>query len=257
MPVKNDCEKNALKRLLEHVRCEHPHLKLVLGLDGFYSDRPTIKLIQSYGHGFIIVAKDGDHQSLLQTVDEKDAQGLVKRHEYTDEKGYKHWFRYTNNVPINKSHPDILVNYLEYVETSPKGKKFSCTWVTNIELTSESVTKVMRAGRARWMIENETFNTLKTQGYNLEHNYGHGKQHLATNLAMLMFLAFLIDQIEQLACPHFRGAWHKQKSKISLWLTIKSLFEWFFIDCWHSLFVAITQGHGQGKSIRCLIPDTA
>ncbi len=254
---KNDCEKNALKRLLEHIRCEHPHLKLVLGLDGLYSDGPTIKLIRSYGHGFIIVAKDGDHQSLIKTMDEKDAQGLVKRHEYTDDRGYRHWFRYINKVPINNSHHDVPVNYLEYVERSPKGKKFSCTWVTEIALTPETVTKVMRAGRARWKIENETFNTLKTQGYNLEHNYGHGEQHLATNLAMLMFLAFLIDQIEQLACPRFREAWHHQQSKISLWFTIRSLFEWFLIDCWYSLFVVITQGHGQGKSIRSLMPDTA
>ena len=34
----------------------------------------------------------------------------------------------------------------------------------------------MRGGRARWKIENETFNTLKNQGYHFEHNYGHGKK---------------------------------------------------------------------------------
>ncbi len=254
---KNDCEKNALKRLLEHTRCEHPHLNLVLALDGLYSDGPTIKLIRTYGHNFIIVAKDGDHQSLIETVDEKDKEGLVKRHQYTDEKGGSHWFRFINQVPLNKSHPDVLINYLEYVETSPKGKKFSCVWVTDIELKPTTVIKVMRGGRARWKIENETFNTLKTQGYSLEHNYGHGKQHLATNLAMLMFLAFLIDQIEQLACPRFRGAWQSQKSKVSLWFTIRSLFEWFLIDCWQSLFVVISRGHGQGKSIRSLLPDSA
>ncbi len=95
------------------------------------------------------------------------------------------------------------------------------------------------------------------QGYNLEHNYGHGKQHLATNLAILMFLTFLIDQVEQLACPIFRAAWHHKRSKISLWLTIKSLFDWFLIDCWHSLLLAITQGGGQGQSIRSLITDTS
>ncbi len=254
---KNDCEKNALKRLLEHVRCEHPHLKLVLGLDGLYSDGPTITLIRSYGHNFIAVAREGDHQALMNTVDELDTQDQVSRHQFTDEKGFSHWFRFVNDVPINKSNPDVLVNYLEYVETSPKGKKFSCTWVTSIELTTTSVTKVMRGGRARWKIENETFNTLKTQGYNLEHNYGHGKQHLATNLAILMLLAFLIDQVEQLACPIFRAAWHHKRSKISLWLTIKSLFDWFLIDCWHSLLLAITQGGGQGQSIRSLIPDTS
>ena len=46
----------------------------------------------------------------------------------------------------------------------------------------------MRAGRSRWKVENETFNTLKNLGYNLEHNYGHGKQHLATVLNTYHFL---------------------------------------------------------------------
>src|SRR5262249_28730526 len=49
----------------------------------------------------------------------------------------------------------------------------------------------------RWKIENETFNTLKNQGYHFEHNYGHGAQNLATVLALLMLLAFTIDQIQQ------------------------------------------------------------
>jgi hypothetical protein len=62
----------------------------------------------------------------------------------------------------------------------------------------------MKAGRARWKIENETFNTLKTQGYNFEHNYGHGKKHLASVLAMLMMVAFLIDQIQERCCELFK-----------------------------------------------------
>ena len=64
-----------------------------------------------------------------------------------------------------------------------------------VTYSGPTVTKVMRAGRTRWMIENETFNTLKTQGYNLEHNYGHGKQHLATNLAMLCFWPFSLIKL--------------------------------------------------------------
>ncbi len=51
-------------------------------------------------------------------------------------------------------------------------------WVTDIELTEETVEAVMIGGRCRWHIENQTFNTLKNQGYNIEHNYGHGKHHL-------------------------------------------------------------------------------
>ena len=59
-------------------------------------------------------------------------------------------------------------------------------------------------GRARWKIENETFNTLKNQGYHLEHNYGHGEQNLSVVLALLMMLAFLVDQVQQLCCPLFQ-----------------------------------------------------
>ncbi len=117
-------------------------------------------------------------------------QTKVVRYEYTDDKGFTHWFRFVNGAPINKSHPDVLVNFLEYIEIDPEGnKKYVNTWVTDIELSAENVNKFMRGARAKWKIENETFNTLKTQGYHLEHNYGHGKQHLASNLACLTFTA--------------------------------------------------------------------
>ena len=43
----------------------------------------------------------------------------------------------------------------------------------------------MRAGRAQCKIENETFNTLKNQGYNFQHNYGHGYQNLCSIMIML------------------------------------------------------------------------
>ena len=252
---KNDCEKTALKRLLSNISREHPHLKLVLNGDDLYSDGPTIKLVKSYGYSFIMVAKDTSHPSLYESVDELDKAGQVVRYQYTDEKGYRHWFRFMNDVPINKSHKETLVNYLEYIEIDPKGnKKYVNTWITDIKLTRENVAKVMRGGRARWKIENETFNTLKTQGYHLEHNYGHGEQHLATNLACLTFTAFLINQIEQLACKFFQQALEAKKSKKALWHAIRSLFDWFFIDSWEDLYTAIIGG--RSVSLKHLVIDT-
>ena len=64
----------------------------------------------------------------------------------------------------------------------------------------------MQGGRTRWHIENDTFNTLKNQGYQFDHNFGHGKQNLSVVLAFLMFTAFLIDQIQEFACKHFQAA---------------------------------------------------
>ena len=64
---------------------------------------------------------------------------------------------------------------------------------------------MVRGGRARWKIENETFNTLKNQGYQFGHNFGHGKQNLSTIFVMLMMLAFLVDQTQELCCPLFQA----------------------------------------------------
>ena len=98
---------------------------------------------------------------------------------------------------------------LEYWETSPDGATRHFAWVTDIEIHADNALLLMRAGRARWRIENETFNTLKNQGYHFEHNYGHGHRHLATVLAHLMMLAFLIDQIQQRCCRLFQQALDK------------------------------------------------
>nr|WP_267929076.1 hypothetical protein [Desulfolithobacter dissulfuricans] len=82
----------------------------------------------------------------------------------------------------------------------------------------------MRAGRAQWRIENETFNTLKNQGYHLEHNYGLGKKHLSAVFAHLMLLAFLIDQVQQMCCPLFQAAGQNIETRRYLWERIRGYF---------------------------------
>ena len=103
----------------------------------------------------------------------------------TDPKsGIKYWYRFANDVPLNKSEPVEKVNVLDFVETDKKGGRHTWSWITDIPLTEKTIEALMRGGRSRWHIENQTFNTLKKQDYHLEHNYGHGKQHLATNLGL-------------------------------------------------------------------------
>src|SRR5271157_2981611 len=78
--------------------------------------------------------------------------------------GVVHHFRFCNGVPLNESNPDELVNVLEYWEIDPDGRVQHFSWITNFLLIPENVWDIMRGGRARWKIENETFNTLKNQG---------------------------------------------------------------------------------------------
>ncbi len=79
-----------------------------------------------------------------------------------------------------------------------KGKEYNFSWITDLELRRDNVYQVMRGGRGQWKIESETFNTLKNQGYELEHNYGHGQKHLTTVFGILMMLAFFVDQVQEL-----------------------------------------------------------
>ena len=88
--------------------------------------------------------------------------------------------------------------------------------MTDIPLDASTVEVVMRGGRARWKIENETFNTLKNQGYHFEHNFGHGRKQLCSVLTLLMMLAFLVDQVQALCDIFFQKA-RKGDDLYSLW----------------------------------------
>ena len=99
----------------------------------------------------------------------------------------------------------------------------------------------MRGGRARWKIENETFNTLKNQGYNFEHNYGHGEQHLSVVFAMLL-LAFVVDQTQQRCCALFQAVWAKLGSKRMLWERVRALLYDYAFASMRQLFEALLYG---------------
>ena len=101
----------------------------------------------------------------------------------------------------------------------------------------------MRAGRARWKIENETFNTLKNQGYQFEHNFGHGKKHLSVVFALLMMLAFLVDQVQQAACPLFQAVLAKVGSKKRLWEKMRTLFFSLSFECMEDIWRALLYGY--------------
>lgn len=236
--TKNDCERNASKRLLTAIRREHPHAKFIVIEDGLASNAPHINLLKDLNYNFILGAKPKDHKKLFEAV---EASKETKNYVYTDNKKVKHTFRYLNNVSLNNS-SDVKVNFFEYWETSPSGKVQHFSWVTDFFITEENIMNLMRAGRARWKIENETFNTLKNQGYHFEHNFGHGQEHLANVMVNLMFLAFYIDQI-QLACsPSFQRALKKAKSKVRLWQKLRASWDCFLIPDWETYYSGISDG---------------
>jgi hypothetical protein len=224
--------------------------------DALSPNAPHIRDLIAYRCHFILGVKPGDHDFLFKGVDRAVEAGDAVEVRMNDPKNGKvdHFFRFVNGVALNQSNPDLLVNVLEYWEVTDKGTK-SFSWVTDFPVTHENAYEIMRGGRARWKIENETFNTLKNQGYQFEHNFGLGKEHLSTNFVQLMMLAFLVDQAQQLCCTLFRSVWKKLGSKREIWERMRAIFYAFNLESMEMLYRALLYGHKkQAPIILCDSP---
>jgi len=240
---KNDCERNAAKRFFEKLRKDHPHLPIIITEDALSSNAPHIREAQKNNLHYILGVKEGDHSFLFERVKGARSSGQTTEFEIVDKKNPEmvHRFSFLNQVSLNESNQDLLVNFLEYWEVTPDKVKHFC-WVTDFTVTKYNAYKLMRGGRTRWKIENETFNTLKNQGYHFGHSYGLGKENLSLVFALLMMLAFLIDQTQQLSCKLFRAIWAKLKSKRALWEAMRSLFKDFAFESMEMLYDALLFG---------------
>jgi hypothetical protein len=242
--TKNDCEHSAAKRLLENLRVAHPHLKMTVVMDGLYADSVMIRLLKKLKIHFIITAREDDLKYLLEFYRSLPGRREVAESDTNIERTYT----YANQIPLNASHSDIEVNVLECSEIKTMKKKkqqkrtYFC-WITDLPINDKNVIKIAKGGRARWKVENETFNTLKNQGYQFEHNFGHGNKNLNVVFAYLMFTAFLIDQIQEFSCKYFKAAlkamWGTRKY---LWERIRGMFFEYFIDTWEQLYAGIIDG---------------
>jgi len=247
--VKNDCERNAARRLYGDARREHPHLKFIVVEDSLASNVPHLSDLNRLNMRYIVGVKPGDHKFLFDLV----AHSSCGEYQHQTEDGITHRYRYLNQVQLNNSHSDFYVNFLEYWETDKNGNEQHFCWVTDILITKHNVYQLMRGGRVNWRIENNTFNTLKNQGYHFSHNFGHGYQNLSTVFGMLVMLAFFIDQAQELACQLFKAARAKFKSRTSLWEKIRGMFKEHFINSWDDLLNAIAYGHSGNQ----LTPNTS
>jgi len=240
--AKQDCEINAAKRYIKKLTADHPKLGITIVGDGLFSKAPMIEYVLSHNMNYLFVAKLNDHQYMMDWIEAYDTLPQVT---VSDSKGRKHRYTYINQVPLTGQKDAPLVNYVHYALINEKGRvTYKNSWVTHLELNHNTVAQIAKGARCRWKIENECFNTLKNQGYHLEHNFGHGKKHLSHNMYLLTLLAFFFHQIFELTDPAYQLCRRSLGSKRLLWETFRVLIRYFIFATWNDVMLKLMSGRG-------------
>src|SRR5918992_4634864 len=156
---KNDCERNAAKRFVTKFRQDHPHLQVIVTEDSLSSNAPHIETLQAHNMRYILGVKEGDHAFLFEQVAQAERAGRVTYYDRDDPNAQVHHrFRFVSNMPLNAANPDLRVNFIECWETTADGKVQHFSWITDLRVNKGTVYRIMQGARARWRIENETFN---------------------------------------------------------------------------------------------------
>ena len=245
---KQDCERVAAKRWLAQHHGHFSNYSVTYLGDDLYANQPLCQLIsETYHQFFIFVCKPESHTGLYEWIDFLEKTHSVERFTQRQWNG-KHgeiWrYRFAHQVSLRQGEEALLVHWLELVITHEKTGEilYQNSWVTNHAITTANVVPLVQVGRTRWKIENENNNTLKTKGYHLEHNFGHGQQDLANVLASLNLLAFLIHTIQELIEPAYQRLRRALGRRKTFFDDLRALTRYMIFETWDDLFRFMEEG---------------
>jgi hypothetical protein len=193
-----------------------------------------------HNFNFIFVCLPTSHPTLDDWLAFLEAYGEVKTTQQRRWNGryFEIWdYRYLNQVPRRDEQPALLVNWCEVIvkRESDGQLLYNNSWITNHDLTPQRVILVCAAGRSRWRTENENHNVLKTRGYHLEPNFGHGQQHLASFLLTLNLLAFLFHTVLHLVDERYQRARIQRGTRRGFFQDVICLTKYLLFESWHHL----------------------
>ena len=156
--------------------------------------------------------------------------------EWEDKKGRCHKYEWINHLRLNGSDTSPTVNFFEYTIFKDQDTvSYTNSWVTDIHVTHDNIEQLVKAGRAKWKIENENFNTLKNHGYNIEHNFGHGQKNLSFNFLIFILVAFFMHNILELTDQLFKKARAKFSARKEFWNQLRCTIRVIIFHNWESL----------------------
>ena len=236
---KQDCERNAAKRWLAKHGDAVGHLRPVFLGDDLFACQPIVAAIQDAGGNFILTCKPASHQTITEYLHgatlEEHRQTTCKRGKRTTTV-----YRWLTAVPLRATEDAIAINWFSIEIFNDKAKRtYHNSFVTDLAVSADTVAELAACGRARWKIENETFNVLKTGGYHLEHSFGHGKETLANILVTLNLLAFAFHTVAYLAVLAWRAAVIARGPKSRFFEHLRTITTYVVFQHWDHLLRSI------------------
>lgn len=236
---KQDCELAAAGRWLTQWGAHYAARGMTVLGDDLYCHQPFCQRILAANAHFLFGCKPDSHATLYEWVTDLQRNGKISTVTVPRRVGKKHFidtYRYASQLPIRNSDDALLVNWLELVTTDGEGKVTYCNaWATSHVVDANNVVAMASAGRARWKIENENNNTLKTKGYHFEHNFGHGKKHLANLLATMILTAFLLHTALDCFDERYRTVRSRLPSRRTFFEHLRALLHYLPFDNWDQL----------------------
>lgn len=245
--TKQDCENEAAKRWIEEFGERCRKLGVTILGDDLYCHQPFCKLLLKKGLSFIFSCKPDSHKTLYEWVTELDGLNDVQTITVKRRHGKKRFidtYRFVNQVPIRDGDDALMVNWCEITTATESDGKilYHNAFATNCEINNDNVAEIVEAGRTRWKIENENNNTLKTKGYHLTHNYGHGKQHLSSLLCSMIIMAFLFHTLLEIDDELYRLIRQKISRRDAFFNDLRALTGYLCFNSWHALFYFMLRG---------------
>ena len=177
--------------------------------DDLYSNQPFCELVLQHGYNFIFTCKPDSHTTLSERLAFWQATDAMAAREV------HHWNGRFTEV--------TLVRYLN-------------------DVFLRSGDNVAQAGRGRWKVENENNNVLKTKGYHLEHNFGHGTQYLSAFLLSLNLLAFLFHTVLEWSDAKYALLRQVLARRQTFFQDIQALMRYMVFDHWDHLMDFMLRG---------------
>src|SRR5665213_1020541 len=240
---KQDCERNAAKRwLIAHGERIADLRPVYLG-DDLFCCQPLAEAVLATGADFLFVSKKDSHKTLYEYVEGAPLQQRAVTQRRPGGRTLTYRFRWIESVPLRDGKDAMSVNWLGVRIADAKGKTtYDGAFVTSLPLAADNVAEIAACARARWKIENESFNVLKNNGYHLAHNFGHGKKYLARTFAAMNLLAFAFHT----ACDCMETLWQQARKAIPtrsrFFQDARSISAYIVFPSWQSLMITLSSG---------------